>query len=116
MHEFTSGLSSVSLIYVCFYMIYLNSGSLPEFWRRGKISKAFIDRASYFGKGKEQQKHGNGNRKAISDSDQRLCVRMECLSMQVDLGKVQNQPGCADKVLELVDLVDSIAPLTAFEK
>lgn len=36
--------------------------------------------------------------------------------MQVDLGKVQNQPGCSDKVLELVNLVDNIASLTAFQK
>lgn len=38
-------------------MVYVSSGNLPEFWNIGRLSKAFIDRAScILGKGKDRKK------------------------------------------------------------
>lgn len=64
-------------------MVYASSGKLPEFWRRCRISKAFIDKDSCIvGEQKKNSKNMEMARnRAISNIDHMLCVTMKWISL-----------------------------------
>lgn len=58
-------------------MVYVSSGNSPEFWRRGRIFKAFIDTLVFWEKGRTTKSMEMVRNRAISDIGDRLYIRME---------------------------------------